>query len=180
MKTFRVYFAYFLQFFKGRLAYRWDFLVSIVGSALMTLSGLLFIIVLIDGKIIPSLAGWKREEVLLIYGYSMISMAIFSTLAPNLYQFADKYIIEGQFDRVLLRPVDSLSQVLFESFNIDAIGSLLLGLAVLFYSLSALGIELSAVDYLWLLISSASGGVILLSFFTILASLSFHFEDRIG
>ncbi len=114
-KTIQIYGAYFAQFFKARLAYRFDFFMSIVANMLVTASGLVFVYFLMNGKTVPSLKGWSKDEVLFIYGYSMISMSLFSALAPNLYSFGDRYIIQGQFDRVLLRPLNSLCQVLVQS-----------------------------------------------------------------
>lgn len=179
-KTVAVYSCYFAQFLKSRLAYKGDFLASIVSNILVALSGLLFLLFLMDGESVQQLRGWRREEVIFIYGYSMLPMAIFSSVSPNLYRFGDRYIIQGFFDRVLLRPLDSLCQVLFESFNLESIGSFLTGVAVLYYAVDKLDYHFGLLDYLWLLISAFSGAVILLSVFVVVASLSFHFEDRLG
>ncbi len=178
--TISIYLAYFAQFLKSRMAYKGDFIASIFANMMVTGMGFLFIVLLVDGKTIPDLRGWSREEVLFIYGYSMISMAIFSALAPNLYSFGDRYIIQGEFDRVLLRPLNSLAQVLFESFNLEATGSFLLGVGVIVYSMDHLALEFTGVDFLWLMLSSLSGATILLFTFVFLCSMSFHFEDRMG
>ena len=98
----------------------------------------------------------------------------------NLWKFGDRYVIEGEFDRILLRPLNSMCQVLFESFNLEALGSLLLGILVIVYTSLNLSIDFNLIDYLWLFLSSISGAVILLSVFVTLASVSFHFEDRVG
>lgn len=179
-KSIRIYALYFAQFLKARLVYKWDFLASILAGALVSLSTVLFILVLMDGKAVVDLKGWTRDEILFIYGYSMLATGIFSVLSRNLYSFGDRYVIQGQFDRILLRPLNSLCQVIFESFNIEAIGTLLVGVCLLVYSKGQLQLEFSVVDILWLGVSALSGGVILLSVFIFLASLSFHFEDRIG
>jgi ABC-2 type transport system permease protein len=101
-------------------------------------------------------------------------------VSQNLFRFGDKYIIGGQFDRVLLRPLSSIAQVLFESFNLDSIGTFILGLVVLVRSSNNLGIIFTINDYLWLFFSVISGAIILVSVFISLASLSFHFEDKLG
>ncbi len=172
--------SYFAQFLKARLSYKADFFAAIFASALVSVTGLLFIVFLIDGKTVPELKGWRREEVLFIYGYSMLPLALFSLVSPNLYEFGDKYVIQGQFDRVLLRPLNSLCQVLFETFNLESVGNLVVGIGVLWYADNKLHFDFSFLDYCWLVVSSISGGVILLSVFVIIASLSFHFEDRLG
>lgn len=180
MRNVKVLSAYFSQFLKARMEYKADFFASIIANMLVAASGLLFVIFLIDGTVIPDIQGWTRYEVLFIYGYSMISMALFSVVGPNLYRFGDKYIIEGQFDRVLLRPLNSLQQVLSESFNLESIGSICVGGAVVGYSARELNLVFTPMDYLWLAVSSISGGAILLGTFVFLSSLSFHFEDRLG
>jgi ABC-2 type transport system permease protein len=180
MRSVTIYTSYFAQFMKARLAYRVDFFASILANILVTLSGLLFVVFLLDGKVVPSLQGWSREEVLFIYGYSMISVSFFYMLAPNLYGFGDRYVVQGQFDRVLLRPLNTLGQIIFESFNLESIGSLLTGLGVLIYASVKLNISFGLIDCLWLVTSAVSGSIILISIFVVLASFSFHFEDRMG
>lgn len=175
-----VYFEYFKQFLKSRLEYKGDFFASMSANILSTLSALCFIVFLIDGRVVPSLQGWSRDEVLFIYGYSMLSMSLFETVSSNLYRFGDRYIIDGQFDRVLLRPLNSLFQVLFESFNLESAGRLAVAVFLIFYTSSSLSLVFTPVDYLWLLFSALAGGIILVAVFVFLASLSFHFEDRMG
>ena len=180
MKSLSIYIAYFVQFLKSRMAYKKDFFAGIFANLLTTFSGLLFVVLLIDGKIVPSLKGWRREEVLFIYGYSMVSMAFFSTFSINLYGFGKRYIIQGEFDRILLRLLDSMCQVLFESFNLDVIGSLSLGIILLVYTGLELDMTFSLIDYVWLIFSAFCGGIIVISVFIILTSFSFHFEDKVG
>lgn len=179
-RTIWIYWQYFKQFLLARLAYKADFFASIAASALTSLSGLLFVLFLMDGKDIPDLKGWSRAEVIFIYGYSMLSMAFFSMVAPNLYSFGDRYVIQGQFDRVLLRPLNSLCQVLFESFNLEAVGHLMVGLGIFWVLGDDIGVHLNFLDFIWLIVSALSGAAILISVFIVLASTSFHFEDRIG
>ncbi len=176
----KIYSQYFIQFLKSKLEYKLDFFAEIFANIVTSFSGLLFIFFLMDGEQISHLKDWSRDEVFFIYGYSLIPLALFGCVALNLYRFGDRYIIQGAFDRILLRPLDSLAQVLFESFNLESIGSLIVGLVIFFYFGSRLEIELGFIDYLWLLLSAVSGSVILLSVFVFLASLSFHFEDRLG
>ncbi|MCC6953746.1 MAG: ABC-2 family transporter protein [Deltaproteobacteria bacterium] len=179
-RTLSIYGRYFLQFLKARLSYRGDFIASVLSSIVVSISGLLFVLFLVDGEQVKSLKGWSQAEVLFIYGYSFLATALFSTVAPNLYGFGDRYVIQGQFDRVLLRPLSTLPQVLFDSFNLESFGNFAVGSTVIIYASSQLGITFSFVDVLWLLVSAFSGAVILLSVFVTLASMSFLFEDKLG
>ena len=56
-----------------------------------------------------------------LYGFSLIPLGIFNVFSWNLYLFSDRYLIEGRFDRVLVRPVNSVFQVLFEAFRLESL-----------------------------------------------------------
>lgn len=179
-RSLRVYSYYFAQFLKAKLAYKWDFFSGIIASLFAALSGVIYIYLLIDGKVVTDLKGWSRNEVLFIYGYSLIATGIFGFLSPNLFRFGDRYVIQGQFDRVLLRPLNSFLQVVFESFNLENVGNVILGIILVVLTAQSAAIGLSLFDMAWLMISAVCGAAILLSVFTVLSSMSFHFEDRLG
>ncbi|MCB0317839.1 MAG: ABC-2 family transporter protein [Bdellovibrionales bacterium] len=180
LRLFKIYTLYFAQSLKTRLAYAVDFLALMFASMIITASGILFVVFLIDGKNVTSIGSWSRDEILFIYGISTIATALFSFVSSNLYQFGERWIIQGEFDRVLVRPLNSLCQVLFESFNLESIGSLVVGFGIVFFSAGRLDISFSLLDYIWLILSTISGGVIITSVFVIVTSFSFHFEDRVG
>lgn len=180
MKAFSIYFYYFIIYLKSRFVYKVDFFVGLLSNLMVGAFGLIFIYVLINNDQVGSLGGWSKHEVLFIYGYSLFSLSIFNCVATNLYRFGDKYVNGGNYDRVLLRPLSSIPQVLFESFNLDSISTLVLGVCVLKNSGNNLGIPFNFLDIIWILISAFSGGVILLSVFIILASFSFYFDDKLG
>ncbi|MFG0319285.1 MAG: ABC transporter permease [Planctomycetota bacterium JB042] len=170
--------AYFAQFLKARMAYRADFFADVAATALRTFTSLLFVFVLFVP--IDSLAGWERDEIVFIYGLSMVPYGMFATVSWNLYDFGDKYVIEGHFDRVLLRPLNSFLQVVFESFRVQTLAESAIGLVVVLAAAASLDLTWTWVDAAWLLVACVSGAVLFVSVFGIIASLSFHFEDRIG
>jgi ABC-2 type transport system permease protein len=180
LRALHIYSLYFLQFLKSRLSYRVDFIVTLVSSAMVAVVGFSTIFFLIDGDTVQSLGGWSRDQILFIYGYSFLATAIFSTVAINLYSFGNKYIIQGQFDRVLLRPLGSLPQVLFESFNVEALGNILVGSLLLIYAHYKLQIAFTLFGILWMFFSAICGAIILISVFVTVSSLSFYMEDRVG
>lgn len=173
-----LFFAYLVQYFKVRISYRADFLIGLGTSLAGTLFAFGFLLVLFTK--IPKLAGWRFEEVLFLYGFSLIPYGLFNVLSMNLYEFGSTFIIEGKFDRVLLRPVSSLFQVLFEGFRVESLHEVLVGLVVVGIAARRLGLEWTALDILLLLFFGVCGAVIYISIFLILTSASFWFEDRIG
>jgi ABC-2 type transport system permease protein len=170
--------AYFNQFLKTRLAYKWDFFISVFTSFTATILSLMFVWV-IFGKI-PRLKDWSFDEVLFLYGFSLVPFGLFNVVSLNLYQFSENYLVEGRFDRVLLRPLDSLYQVLFESFRLESLQEVVTGLVVMYYAASHLGHAWIWADLFWFPVTLICAAIIYLSIFILFTSVSFWFEDRIG
>ena len=129
----------------------------------------------------PAVKGWTFEEMVFLYGFSLIPLGIFNVLSWNLYLFPDRYLIEGRFDRVLVRPVSSVFQVLFEAFRLESLQETRdrarrgrLGLAP--PAPGVLGPSTSLLFVLW----AACGAAIYLAIFIGLTATSFWIEDRIG
>jgi ABC-2 type transport system permease protein len=169
---------YFTQYAKVRVSYRGDFFISLATSFAATVFALLFVIVLF--KKVPQIGGWRFEEVLFLYGFSLIPYGFFNIISLNLYEFGNSYIIEGKFDRVLLRPVSSLFQVLFETFRIESVQEIATGTFCMIYASRQLGIPWTPARFAMLIFFGACASVIYLSVFLMLTTVSFWFEDRIG
>jgi ABC-2 type transport system permease protein len=173
-----LFFSYFVQYFKVRVSYRADFLIGLGMSIAATFFAFLFVIVLF--RKVPNLAGWTFPEIVFLYGFSMIPFGLFNVLSMNIYEFGATYIMEGKFDRVLLRPVSSLFQVLFEVFRIESFQEVIVGTSVVIWASHRLQLHWDPVKVLLLIFFGLCGGVIYVSFFLILSTASFWFEDRIG
>jgi len=170
--------SYFTQYAKVQIGYRADFLISLGTSFAATVFQLGFVLVLF--RRVPQLAGWTFPEVLFLYGFSLIPFGIFNIISLNLYNFGNNYIIEGKFDRVLLRPVSSLFQVLFEQFRIEALQEVATGVFCVVWAARQLHLRWTPEKFALLLFFGLCAGIIYISVFLILTSISFWFEDRIG
>lgn len=169
---------YFYHYLIMRVSHRGDFLIGLATSFAATISSLGFVVVLFQK--VPQLVGWRYEEVLFLFGFSLIPFGLFNILSLNLYEFGNEYIMEGKFDRVLIRPVSSLFQVLFENFRIESFQEILTGLGVIVYASARLHLAWAARDVLLLLAYALCGGAIYVSIFLVLSTVSFWFEDRVG
>ncbi len=174
----RLLVQYFGQYSKVRMAYKGDFFIAVIASLTATILGFGFMLVLFSK--IPRLQDWSFYEVLFLYGFSLLPLGFFNVLSWNLYDFSNIYVIQGRFDRVLLRPVSSLFQILFEKFRLESLQEVVTGLAVVALCSTRLGLVWEASDMAWFLIMVASGAVIYISVFLLLTTVSFWFEDRVG
>jgi len=170
--------AYFAQFLKMRLAYRMDFIVDTLAVSFSMLIQLSVLSVLFSK--VRSLEGWSFEQVLFIYGFSLLPLGLFNLISVNFYGFSDKYIIGGKFDRVLLRPVNSLVQVIFESFNVSGLNEIILGTAVMIYASMKLELTFGVVDFLALLVLAPSAALVYTGVFLAITSVAFWYEDKMG
>jgi ABC-2 type transport system permease protein len=160
------------------MAYKADFFIASCANILATVAGYGFVLVLFSR--IPQLKGWRFEEVLFIYGFSLIPMGLFNVVSLNLYEFGEIYIVEGKFDRILLRPVHSLFQIMFENFRLESLQEIATGLAAVLYCAGKLGIAPTPVNLILFPVLVLCGAIIYLCIFVIIASVNFWVEDRIG
>ncbi len=183
MRTFLLHvelaFAYMAQFIKTRLEYKADFLLGIFTIILFHGVSLLFIHVLFIKQGI-TLNGWSKDEILFIYGFSIFPLNLFFCFFSSLYAFASQHIVEGQFDRILLRPLNTLFQVLLEKVDVDDLFGAAAGFAIVAYASNRLGIDWTFGKLLVAALLVACGVMIYAGVFVSLAALSFWFPDRMG
>jgi ABC-2 type transport system permease protein len=170
--------AYFTQFIKMRLAYRMDFFVDTLAVSFSLVIQLAVLSTLFSK--VKALEGWSFEQVLFIYAFSLLPLGLFNIVSVNLYRFSDQYIIQGKFDRVLLRPVSTLAQVIFESFNVSGLNEILLGIALMAYSGVKLGLDFGVQEILTMAILAPSASLVYMGVFLAITSVSFWHEDRMG
>ena len=174
----RLFWQYLLQYAKVRMAYKTDFIVSIVTTLVATGFGILLVYLFFSKA--PEIAGWTYDEILFLYGFGLIPLALFNAVSVNLYYFGQLYIVEGKFDRVLLRPVHSLFQVMTEQFRLEALSDAAVGAGIMVYAASRLGLDIDWASAVLVLIAALAGLIVYLGVFLALTCVGFWVEDRVG
>jgi ABC-2 type transport system permease protein len=174
----RLFGLYFSQYAKARLEYRADFFSSVAASFLGTAASFGFLLIVFSR--VPAVKGWKFEEMVFLYGFSLVPLGLFNVFSWNLYLFSERYLIEGRFDRVLLRPVSSVFQVLFESFRLESLQETATGLFAVAWAVRRLGLSFGALEVALFTVWAICGAIIYLAIFIGLTATSFWIEDRIG
>ncbi|MBI4604944.1 MAG: ABC-2 family transporter protein [Planctomycetes bacterium] len=169
---------YAVQMAKTRLEYRGDLVVECAASLLSQACGLAVVGIIFES--VPLLRGWSRPEVFFIYGFALTAQALFEAVADGFYWFADKYVIRGELDRILLRPANPLFQVLLENLSFEFLADLALGLSILGLASAALERSPGPGDWALLLVMVPSAVLVLSGLFLALASVSFWAEDKVG
>jgi viologen exporter family transport system permease protein len=169
---------YFVQYTKVRLAYKGDFIISVATTLVATVFGIAVVFLLFRRA--PQIAGWTFDEILFLYGFGLIPLSLFNMISINLYYFGEAYVVEGKFDRVLLRPVHSLFQVMSEQFRLESLADAAVGLAIVFYTSRKIGLDYGWSDWLFVAFFAFCGLLIYVGVFLILTCVAFWAEDRVG
>lgn len=173
-----IFFHYAAQYMKTKMAYRSDFFVYVFSEFLQQSVNLIFILVVFTK--VPDIKGWNREEIMFIYGFFLVPFAFYSGLFNHLFDVAEKYVLQGEMDRVLTRPLNTLFQVVVETMNLELMLGIIPGLAIIYYSAGKLGLVFHWRD-LPLALTLVAGAVLIYGgVYTVLASLGFWFEGNMG
>lgn len=126
MKTFlSLLGAYTAQYARTKLEYRADVFTTLLTDLAQQVVLLLLVLVVFGH--VPDLRGWTRAELLFIYGYFLIPWSLMMALSGRLWDFGEQYVVRGEMDRLLTRPVPSLFQVLLEGIQLESLGGLVTG-----------------------------------------------------
>ncbi|GEB31003.1 multidrug ABC transporter permease [Brevibacillus parabrevis] len=157
---------------RSQMQYKMNFITSAATTGMIMV--LDFVILSAILHRFNDVAGWNIYEVGMLYGISSASVSLYRLFAPEVNDF-EKYVVHGEFDQMLIRPVSPLLLLLTRNLDLSRIGGIVQGVAVLVLSLAGLARE--GADLLWLIVFSPiailSGGVIYFSMALSSAALSF-------
>lgn len=167
----RLYRVMIAQFFKTVLQSKVDFLLGLFGFFFTQLSGIVFLYLVFEQ--IPSLQGWTLDQLIFIYGFAQIPRGIDHLLTDNLWLVAWRLVINGDFDRYMLRPMNVFFQVIAEKLQPDALGELLVGTILVIRSVMKGVVVMDAAHIVLFCISILAGALIYTSIKLFFASLAF-------
>ena len=167
----KLYKTYLERAIKSRLEYKKDAIIGIISFLITNVTSFASLMFIVQS--IPSLNGWTMYELGFLYGFSMIPRAIDHLLTDSLWYVGYWYVRSGLIDRFLIRPVNSLFQVIAEVFQPEAIGELIVGVALLIMCGSEVTIHWSFSTIILLIIASIFGAAIFTAIKLITCSVAF-------
>lgn len=166
-----LYFSFLKISLKEILIYRIDCIVGIFSQLIVQLVSLVFIFVVFQNT--ENIAGWDFKQILLLFGVTRISIGISGYCFDALYDIGPKYIRNGDFDKILLRPVHPLISIIGDSREFVSIADVFIGLAITICMLIQLSIPITAVLVIKILFFSIIGALIIGAINTIFSISSF-------
>lgn len=172
-----LYRYFVVQRFKILMEYRLNFFIGASSTAVLQAASLAAIWVVM--RQVPSLNGWSFYEVILVYGLLTMGESITHTFADNLWTIGWNYVRSGDFDRLLVRPIDPLFHLLADRFCHDGLGNLATGAVLIGVAMQQLGIAPTPLRLAYIAVSVLSGGLIFIALNLITATSAFWIMESI-
>ena len=116
--------------------------------------------------------GWTLEELAMIYGIMHMGFAFAEGAARGFDSFS-QVVKNGDFDRILLRPIGTLFQVAGREIQLMRLGRFLQGFTILMWSCWKLQLNLLSVDAVVIILAVIGTASVFYGLFVIQATLSF-------
>jgi len=176
-----MFWHYALQRQKIEMAYRADFIINLVINLFYSVVQLFFLWALFAR--VPTVRGWTFEQVVLIYGFGQLSFGWFMmTFGELVAGFSDYYVIEGNLDRPLMRPLSPLIQLVMENLHLRELSVVIKGTAIIWWALAHITppIRMSLSVMLAAQLLGVVGAIVYSGVFLAFAALGFWVKDRVG
>ncbi|MGB8964518.1 MAG: ABC-2 family transporter protein [Candidatus Cybelea sp.] len=171
MTALRVYLQYWRINILTLLEYRANFVMWFVFT--IVYHGIALAALYITMRQFPSMNGWNFRQMFFLYALWMSAHELHNTFFFTVVSVPE-YVREGRFDRFLVRPLDTLFQVLTVPQQIVPDG-LVLGIATLAVATSAANVRVDWIFVVFVPLVIAGGALIDLGISLAVATLSFWF-----
>ena len=168
LRLFRIFAA---QHLKKLMEYKFDFITGAASFLVDQVVNLAFLAIIFGG--LERLQGWRYEEILFIYGFSLLPKGLDHLFCDNLWNVGYWIIRKGEFDKYLTRPISPLLTVTVEVFQVDSFGELIVGIALIVTSVRRLSLPFVWYDIPAALVTVAAGMLIYTSIKIALAAIAF-------
>ena len=156
--------------FRSQLQYPASFLMLALAHFISTFVDVIGIWILFDR--FNFIQGWTLFEIGLSYGAIQMGFALAESFARGFDTFS-QMVKQGDFDRVLLRPINPFLQMASREVQLLRVGRFLQGLTILIISASELSLPLFSSHFLVIILSILGTACLFYGLFVIQATISF-------
>lgn len=170
-KYLKIYWLYFRQYWKSRLIYKTDFLLGGVGQLLNTAVSIAFLTLIFTQ--VDSLQGWTFDEMLFLAGLSGVILFLHHIFFFNIYRLGEDYVLTGDFDRFLLRPLSPLFQVYADTVHDNSLPKVVANAALVVYASIQMGLVPTPLKVFYGLAAILSGILTVAAIYLFFATTAF-------
>lgn len=166
----RLYFLLLGAHLRSQMQYRASFLFELAGNFLVTTLDFIALFILMTR--FRQIGGWNLAEVAFLYGTSTVSFTLAEILSGAFSGF-DRWVVKGEFDRLLVRPLSLEFQMMTGAFELRHLGRLTQGALALAYALVLLHPVWGIRECLFFGVMLAGGFMVFLAIFIAGATAAF-------
>ena len=166
----RLYFSLISSRIRSQMQYRVSFVAETMGTLLITALDFAMVAILLTR--FQAIGGWTLGEVAFLYGASAVSFSLAELMIGGFEDFED-WVVRGEFDQLLLRPLPITFQMITSRFPTRRFGRLAQGLLALGVSLVILKPAWNAGQALFFPIMLLGGMLLFMAVFVAGATMSF-------
>ncbi len=166
----RIYRKILAQDLKSKMSYRADFIISLLGMIFTNLSGLAVFWIMFQS--FDNINGYSFYEILFLYGFSLMALTPMQCFFDNNWNLR-MYVYNGDFVKYCFRPLNQYFYFISEVFDPKGLGEFAIGMFLLIYSWSHIGIPVTVVTILLLLVFYIAASLIMISIMNLAAATCF-------
>jgi len=171
MRTLRLCLRFYEATIKSMLEYRLTTLIDILIMIINFSVGYLSTWVLLSK--FQSIQGWTLYEVFLLFNINMVASGISGFFFSEPMRTMEQMVQQGEFDMVLIRPMNPLVFTLIGRPNFSSIASLILGAGVFVLCFTHLAIHITMLKIVFLLAAILGAALIQAAILVIVGTISF-------
>ena len=166
----RIYRKILIQDLKSKMAYRTDFIISTIGMIISNLTGFLSFAILFRN--FSSINGWNVNEMLFLYGFSLIALTPVQCFFDNNWNL--RFMVRsGEFIKYCFRPINIFFYFISEVFDIKGLGQLAFGIGTLIYAWHGLAIPVTPLVILELVVFLFAASLFMIAIMNFAAATCF-------
>ncbi len=167
----KTYWIYICVYLKARSEYRVGFVTGVFANFYCYLLTFLSFLVIVSK--FESIAGWKFEEMSILYGLNLFTYAMAGMLVWYSIYHLEREITTGRLDLYLTRPMNVIGQLICSRFGDTFIGQIIVSLIFLLNALLKVNNNISIGTILYFIVVLISGVCMQVGSMIIIGSLSF-------
>ncbi len=125
-------YSYIYFYFKAERFFKLNFILANLTNIIHQLLGLLFISVVF--RYLPTAKNWDYYECLFLQSFANLVIVNFHMFFSGYTNFSSKYLHSKKYDIILMRPINSLWQVLCENIYLNRIPNAILAIGIMIFA----------------------------------------------
>lgn len=173
-KYLKLYFTYAKLSLMSKLVYKANVIIGIIAFLFTEATSLFTLYILVSS--VPHIDGYNIYQVGMLFGITNMAVGIDHLLTDRLWTVAYWEVKTGKLDHMFLRPLPVLFQVIASEVQLEALGEIIVAVALISLCGSQLSIVPTLSSVILVILGILCASIIISSFKILVAALAFKFK----